>query len=161
VSSEEKLNDFDKKLRRLDTMVALLETKLNSLPPEITSTYPPLAHQSINDVNPFFVSKQEVPVNNPPVSNQAQPPINNNVAQPPENVPVNQVESIPEEENKAVDDSPEAQLRVFLEENENLDKFHKMLKYGIPTMAIEQKAKLEGIEGDLIAVRIHNNLETL
>ncbi len=134
-------------------MVTLLETKLNSLPPDITSNYPPLVHQTINDVNPIFVTKPDNPVNLP-VNNIPQPPVVNVVA-----VPQNIDQTPPEnteqpQEKKVEDDTPESQLRILLEENPNLDKFHKMLKYGIPTIAVEQKAKFEGTEGELIAVYI-------
>ena len=132
-------------------MVTLLETKLNSLPPEITSNYPPLVHQTINDVNPIFVVKPEAvvspPVNNTvtPKENDSQNNQNNQIEKPTEDLPQ-------PEEKKADDDTPEGQLRVLLEENPNLDKFHKMLKYGIPSIAIEQKARFEGTEVDLITV---------
>ena len=41
VKGDEKLAEFDKKLNDLDVMTTLLEAKLNSLPEQITSTYPP------------------------------------------------------------------------------------------------------------------------
>jgi hypothetical protein len=132
-------------------MVTLLETKLNSLPPEITSNYPPLVHQTINDVNPIFVTKPDNPVNLP-VNNIPQPP-SVNIVTTPQNTDTIAPENIEQpEEKKVEDDSPESQLRILLEENPNLDKFHKMLKYGIPTIAVEQKAKFEGTESEVIAV---------
>ena len=149
MSSEEKLNDFDKKLRRLDTMVTLLETKLNSLPPEITNNYPPLVHQSINDVNPFFSEKQDFPVT-------INVPVPNNVSQP-AIIPTNITTIIPEkveqeDEKKVEEDTPASQLNKFIEENPEYEKFHKMLKYGVPSMAIETKAKFEGMDVELIVV---------
>ena len=137
-------------------MVTLLESKLNSLPPEITSTYPNLVHQTINDVNPFFANKQEnnVASNNQPVAPINNNNYNNNISNNINSRVENKVEIIEKEEEKNVDDSPESQLRNFVEENPSLEKFHKMLKYGIPTMAVEQKAKLEGTDADIIVVKL-------
>ena len=51
---DEKLSEFDKKLNDLEVMTTLFETKLESLPDEIKSTYPPLQPCSLDDVNPMF-----------------------------------------------------------------------------------------------------------
>ena len=40
VKGDEKLQEFDEKLNDLEIMTTLLESKLNSLPANITSTYP-------------------------------------------------------------------------------------------------------------------------
>lgn len=54
VNVEEKLQNFDKKLNDLEIMTTLLESKLNSLPPEITSQFPQLQQCTLDDVNPVI-----------------------------------------------------------------------------------------------------------
>ena len=134
-------------------MVSLLETKLNSLPSEITNNYPPLVHKSINDLNPFFI-KQETQINTsvPAVINQPQPPVNNAVVE----SNIVKENNLPVEEVKVEEETPLSILKKFLEENPELEKFHKMLKYGVPSMAIETKAKFEGMDNELISVFFRN-----
>lgn len=54
VNVDEQLSEFDKKLNDLEIMTTLFEAKLESLPDEIKSTYPPLQPCSLDDVNPTF-----------------------------------------------------------------------------------------------------------
>ena len=51
---DEKLSEFDKKMNDLEVMTTLFEAKLESLPNEIKSTYPPLQECNLDDVNPVF-----------------------------------------------------------------------------------------------------------
>ena len=61
-------------------MVTMLESKLNSLPEEITSKYPPLVFCSLNDVNPIIQSSivvvsdrvEPIPVTPPQNSNSTE-----------------------------------------------------------------------------------------
>ena len=54
VNVDEKLSEFDKKMNDLEIMTTLFESKLESLPDEIKSTFPPLQPCNLNDVNPTF-----------------------------------------------------------------------------------------------------------
>ena len=56
VNVDQKLSEFDKKMNDLEIMTTLFEAKLESLPDEIKSQYPPLQECSLDDVNPVFSS---------------------------------------------------------------------------------------------------------
>ena len=56
VKGDEKLAEFDKKLNDLDVMTTLLEAKLNSLPEQITSTYPPIQECGLDDIIPVIIN---------------------------------------------------------------------------------------------------------
>ena len=150
VKGDEKLAEFDKKLNDLEIMTTLLEAKLNSLPEKITSTYPPIEPTSLIDVNPDISnsipgSGSDVPV----------PPPN-----PPEPDQDNQnLEDIKEEHEEQPDGEaqgggedlpPEEALENFLKSHENLRNLSKMLKYGVPIVQLEQKAKMNGFDMDLV-----------
>jgi hypothetical protein len=60
INVEEKFVNFDSKLNDLEIMTTLLESKLNSLPPEITSSYPQLQQCSLDDVNPVINISQNI-----------------------------------------------------------------------------------------------------
>ena len=82
-------------------------------------------------------------------------PVPNNVSQH-AIIPTNITSIIPEkveqeDEKKVEADIPTSKLNKFIEENQ-YEKFHKMLKYGVPSMAIETKAKFEGMDVELIVV---------
>ena len=66
VKGDEKLAEFDKKLNDLDVMTTLLEAKLNSLPEQITSTYPPIQECGLDDIIPVII-------NNPPPKEEDNP----------------------------------------------------------------------------------------
>ena len=178
VKGDKKLAEFDKKLNDLDVMTALLEAKLKSLPEKITSTYPPLPEVNLDDdvipiniQNPVQVVDDSgqgsevitgtgsgVPVPPPPPP----PPI-------PEDPNPNQLNPIKEEpdkekeggdeEQKAQDDgggneeelSPEDALENFLKEHENFRNIYKMLKMGVPSMQVEMKAKMNGLDPELLS----------
>jgi hypothetical protein len=57
---EKRLFEFDNRLKNLETMLGLLESKLGSLPPEITNNYPELIRISINDINPEIVKITQI-----------------------------------------------------------------------------------------------------
>ena len=177
VKGDKKLSEFDKKLNDLDVMTALLEAKLKSLPEKITSTYPPLQEVNLDDVIPINIQNpvqvvddsgqgsevisgtgSGVPVPPPPPP----PPI-------PEHQNPNQLNPIKEEpdkekeggdeEQKAQDDgggneeelSPEDALENFLKEHENFRNIYKMLKMGVPSMQVEMKAKMNGLDPELLS----------
>ena len=75
INVEDKFQSFDEKLDDLEIMISLLESKLNSLPPEITSTYPSLQQCNLDDVNPVI---NIVPSSSIQVSSQV-PQSNSNI----------------------------------------------------------------------------------
>ena len=86
INVEDKFQSFDEKLDDLEIMISLLESKLNSLPPEITSTYPVLQQCNLDDVNPVInivPSSSVQPSSSVPQSSSSIP-----VAPPMGNVPV-------------------------------------------------------------------------
>lgn len=147
VKGDEKLAEFDKKLNDLEIMTTLLEAKLNSIPEKIRSTYPPIEPTSLDDVNPVITnsSGSDVPVPPP---------------EPKEPVQDNQNLEKEEEENEEQPDGeaqgggedlpPEEELENFLKSHENLRNLSKMLKYGAPIVQLEQKAKINGFDMDLV-----------
>ena len=56
---DERLSEFDKKMSDLEIMTTLFEAKLESLPEEIKSTFPPLQPCSLDDVNPNYSANNE------------------------------------------------------------------------------------------------------
>ena len=56
INVDEKLSEFDKKMHDLEIMTTLFESKLESLPDQIKSTFPPLQPCNLDDVNPTFTS---------------------------------------------------------------------------------------------------------
>ncbi len=130
-------------------MVSLLESKLYSLPPEITSKYPPLTYSSLNDINPQISSTNIYEIKN----SEVKPEI-------PQQPAENKKEEIPKVEEivemvEVVEETPEQKLRKFLDENnsDGLDNIYKMLKFGIPEQAVLQKARFVGLEPDIVNVR--------
>ena len=151
VKGDEKLAEFDKKLNDLDVMTTLLEAKLNSLPEKITSTYPPLAEVNLDDIIPVIIQNPPQPVEQPP-----EPPIptipdngkdSKGKQEEGETLPTNGEEIVHEEEENL---TPQQELDKFLDEHENLKSTYKLLKMGIPTMQVEQKARMNGANLDEI-----------
>lgn len=208
INVEEKFENFDSKLNDLEIMTTLLESKLDSLPPDITSLYPSLQQCSLDDVNPVINISQNV--QNPPQSSSSVP--SNNIPSVPGNVPpvpsnippvpgTGSIPSVPpvpvpgsvpsvpvpsvpipvpipnannpsipnpnannpndnnnnqaeggeaagEEEPKEL--TPEEEFNKFMSEHDN-DTFKnlaKMLKLRIPEMALQQKARMNGLNMD-------------
>ena len=151
VKGDEKLAEFDKKLNDLDVMTTLLEAKLNSLPEKITSTYPPLAEVNLDDIIPVIIQNPPQPVEQPP-----EPPVptipdngkdSKGKQEEGETLPKNVEEPVPVEEENL---TPQQELDKFLDEHENLKSTYKLLKMGIPTMQVEQKARMNGANLDEI-----------
>ena len=151
VKGDEKLAEFDKKLNDLDVMTTLLEAKLNSLPEKITSTYPPLNEVNLDDIIPVIIQNPPQPVEQPP-----EPPVptipdngkdSKGKQEEGETLPTNGEETVHEEEENL---TPQQELDKFLDEHENLKSTYKLLKMGIPTMQVEQKARMNGANLDEI-----------
>ena len=151
VKGDEKLAEFDKKLNDLDVMTTLLEAKLNSLPEKITSTYPPLAEVNLDDIIPVIIQNPPQPVEQPPEPPVPTIPDNDKDSkrkqEEGETLPKNVEEPVPVEEENL---TPQQELDKFLDEHENLKSTYKLLKMGIPTMQVEQKARMNGANLDEI-----------
>ena len=163
---DEKLSEFDKKMHDLEIMTSLFEAKLESLPDEIKSTFPPLQPCNLDDVNPTFSASEVNPNINQQqnVENQGQNVENQgqnveNQGQNEENQGQNMenqeqekigenAEDKKEEENQEL--SPEEDLNKFLEEHSELQSLYKMLKFGVPIIGVTQKANSLGCDMDLV-----------
>ncbi len=128
VKGEEKLSEFDNKLNDLDAMTTLLEAKLNSLPENITSNYPP-----------------QQPPEPPP-----EPPNSDEDSQDGSKKDEQRGEGPNTEEANKEDLSPEADLENFLNQNEELRSLYKMIKVGVPLMGVRNKGQSNGIDMELV-----------
>ena len=153
VKGDEKLAEFDKKLNDLDVMTTLLEAKLNSLPEQITSTYPPIQECGLDDIIPVII-------NNPPPKEdnhedkqeecQSEQQQDDNKAQN-GNQQENE-EQKPKQEEVVEELTPQQELDKFLEEHDYLRDTYKLLKMSIPYAQIEQKAGIKGLDVEEIKV---------
>ena len=143
---DEKLSEFDKKMHDLEIMTTLFEAKLESLPDEIKSTFPPLQPCNLDDVNPTF-SATEINNNLNQQQNEGENQGQNQENQEQEKIGENGEEK-KEEEN--LDLSPEEELNKFLEEHSELQSLYKMLKFGVPIIGVTQKANSLGCDMDLV-----------
>jgi hypothetical protein len=142
VKGEEKLSEFDNKLNDLDAMTTLLEAKLNSLPGNITSNYPPL--EPINLVDIIQIDIQQPPENptEPPKPDDDSQDVSKKDEQP---------EKGPDTKEANKEDlSPEVDLENFLNQNEELKPLYKMIKVGVPLMGVRNKGQSNGIDMDLV-----------
>lgn len=157
-------------------MVTLLESKLNSLPTDITSKYPPLVHCSLNEINPEInliglnsnllqenSSKEIKEISNPPQI-QVIPVENVNSEISPENkdeklIEQNKIEPI-EPIPEPIEETPEQKLKSFVDQNhsEDLERLLKMLKFGIQEPAVLQKARLTGFDMEIVKVIYNINI---
>ena len=159
---DEQLSEFDKKMNDLEIMTSLFEAKLESLPDEIKSTYPPLQECNLDDVNPIFSVNN--PMENPPQSgdkkaneneqekkeegqNEGESKENPTEEEKKEEEGGNEAGGNAEEENKEL--SPEEDLQKFLDNNDTFKELFKMLKVGVPIIGVKQKATLNGFDMDL------------
>ena len=166
---DEKLSEFDKKMNDLEIMTTLFESKLESLPDEIKSTFPPLQPCNLDDVNPNF-SASEVNANIKQEQNEQEmqgqnvenKEENNNMENKEENKEDEKIEENGEQEQVGM--SPEEELNKFLSEHDELQNLYKMLKLGVPTVGVIQKAKLNLFNMDLVdeliekAKKVHPNI---
>ena len=149
---DEKLSEFDKKMHDLEIMTSLFEAKLESLPDEIKSTFPPLQPCNLDDVNPTFSASEVNPNINQQQNVENQGQNEENQGQNMENQEQEKIgenaEDKKEEENQEL--SPEDDLNKFLEEHSELQSLYKMLKFGVPIIGVTQKANSLGCDMDLV-----------
>jgi hypothetical protein len=175
---DEQLSEFDKKMNDLEIMTSLFEAKLESLPDEIKSTFPPLQECNLDDVNPVFSINNANP--NPPPSGQNaneqekkeegqnEGENKENPAEGETKEGENKEEEKKEDENKEEENkeelSPEEDLNKFLEKNSSFQTLFKMLKVGVPIIGVKQKAQLNGFNMDIFnemvakAQKVHSNI---
>ena len=153
VKGDEKLAEFDKKLNDLDVMTTLLEAKLNSLPEQITSTYPPIQECGLDDIIPVIINNPP-PIEDyhedKPVECQSEQQQDDNKDQN-GNQQVNE-EQKPKQEEVVEELTPQQELDKFLEEHDHLRDTYKLLKMSIPYAQIEQKAGIKGLDVEEIKV---------
>ena len=153
VNVDEKLSEFDKKMNDLEIMTTLFESKLESLPDEIKSTFPPLQPCNLDDVNPSFSASNVNPSiqqgNNPAqAQNENQENKENQEGENKEgNNEEEKKEEQPEEEKEL---TPEDELNKFLEEHEDVRQMYKMLKLGVPSFGVMQKAQMNGFDINIV-----------
>ena len=153
VKGDEKLAEFDKKLNDLDVMTTLLEAKLNSLPEQITSTYPPIQECGLDDIIPVII-------NNPPPkedNHEEKKDEGQSEQQLDDNKDPNGNQQENEEQKQKQEDvveelTPQQELDKFLEEHDYLRDTYKLLKMSIPYAQIEQKAGIKGLDVEEIKV---------
>ena len=164
VKGDEKLAEFDKKLNDLEIMTTLLESKLNSLPEKITSTYPQLQQCNLDDVNPIIIANPvsssnvdeasgagsggpEVPPS--PYPNLDEPPKDN------QNIEDKQPKKGEGEggeggEGEGEGGDPAENLENFLKSHESFRNLYKMIKLHVPLAGVRQKAKMNGFDMDVL-----------
>ena len=154
VKGDEKLAEFDKKLNDLDVMTTLLEAKLNSLPEQITSTYPPIQECGLDDIIPVIINnpppKEEDNHEDKPDEGRSEQQQDDN-KDPNGNQQVNE-EQKPKQEEVVEELTPQQELDKFLEEHDHLRDTYKLLKMSIPYAQIEQKAGIKGLDVEEIKV---------
>ena len=150
VKGDEKLAEFDKKLNDLDVMTTLLEAKLNSLPEQITSTYPPIQECGLDDIIPVIINNQEDNHEDKQEECQSEQQQDDNKDQN-GNQQENE-EQKPKQEEVVEELTPQQELDKFLEEHDYLRDTYKLLKMSIPYAQIEQKAGIKGLDVEEIKV---------
>jgi hypothetical protein len=158
---DERLSEFDKKMNDIEIMTTLFEAKLESLPEEIKSTFPPLQPCSLDDVNPNFsvnnennnfvqekneeMNKAENKEENKEIQEEEKKEENNNIIEEEKKEEIIQ-ENV--DENKEL--SPQEELDQFLSEHTEIQNLYKMLKLGVPSVGVIQKAQLNQLNMDLV-----------
>ena len=151
VKGDEKLAEFDKKLNDLDVMTTLLEAKLNSLPEQITSTYPPIQECGLDDIIPVIINNPPPKEDNPPPKEDNHEDEGQSEQQQDDNKDQNGNQQENEEQKQKQEDvveelTPQQELDKFLEEHDYLRDTYKLLKMSIPYAQIEQKAGIKGLD---------------
>ena len=164
VNVDQQLSEFDKKMNDLEIMTTLFESKLESLPDEIKSTFPPLQQCSLDDVNPIFSpnsnNNMQRSEGKPSESNQNNDNKNENKEgalegegekkdEDKKDEDKKEEEKKEEGEGEKEDLSPEEDLNNFLNKNPSYENLYKMLKVGVPYAGVSQKSKLNGYDMDL------------
>ena len=161
VNVDEQLSEFDKKMNDLEIMTTLFESKLESLPDEIKSSFPPLQECKLEDPNPNFSSGNVNSGNEKPQdSNQNEEKRNENKESGKDEGGVKKDEDKKDEDKKdeeqkeegegeAEELSPQDDLQNFISKNPRFEALSKMFKYGIIYQNVLQRAKANGIDMDL------------
>ena len=148
---DQNLSEFDKKMNDLEIMTTLFEAKLESLPDEIKSKFPPLQSRSLDDVNPVFSANVNIESRS---GKQKKNESNKNVEQVNENNEKVGGEGEGEGEGQETvqneELSPQEELQKFLDNHKDYENLFKMIKVGVPIISVEQKAKLNGYDMDLL-----------
>ena len=148
---DQNLSEFNKKMNDLEIMTTLFEAKLESLPDEIKSKFPPLQSRSLDDVNPVFSANVNIESRS---GKQKKNESNKNVEQVNENNEKVGGEGEGEGEGQETvqneELSPQEELQKFLDNHKDYENLFKMLKVGVPIISVEQKAKLNGYDMDLL-----------
>ena len=147
INVDEKLSEFDKKMHDLEIMTTLFESKLESLPDQIKSTFPPLQPCNLDDVNPTFTSN-DVNDNIKQEENNEKKEENENKEEENNENPEEEKKENAEEENKEL--TPEDELNKFLEEHPEVENLFKMLKMGVPVRGVIQKATLNQFDLEVV-----------
>jgi hypothetical protein len=164
VKGDEKLAEFDKKLNDLEIMTTLLESKLNSLPEKITSTYPQLQQCNLDDVNPIIIANPVSSSNVDEASGagsggpEVPPSTYPNLDEPPkdnQNIEDKQPKDGEGEggeggEGEGEGGDPAENLENFLKSHESFRNLYKMIKLHVPLMGVRQKAKINGLDMDVL-----------
>ncbi len=148
---------MDRKIRDIDIMVTLLESKLNSLPEEITKNYPSLQHISLDNITPVIsIAPISEPKQEVKQETKQEPVIEIiNTDKVPESQPVEEIkeeEKVVEIEERPL--TPEEKLQAYVEkyEDECIGNYYKSLKMGLIPDAVIQKAMLAGFNVELVRV---------
>ena len=149
VKGDEKLAEFDKKLNDLDVMTTLLEAKLNSLPEQITSTYPPIQECGLDDIIPVIINN---PDNHEDIPDECQSEQQQDDNKDQNGNQQENEEQKPIQEEVVEELTPQQELDKFLEEHDYLRDTYKLLKMSIPYAQIEQKAGIKGLDVEEIKV---------
>ena len=167
VKGDEKLQEFDEKLNDLEIMTTLLESKLNSLPANITSTYPEIQQCNLDDLSPnITITSPTIQTTQQTNTISTSAPSGGPVPPPPPpmvssaeqekivaNAPKVDVNNPQEDQKVSGGDggelSPMEELDKFLEENDDYKNLLKMLKLGVPTSGVRQKVVMNGMDEDI------------
>ena len=167
VKGDEKLQEFDEKLNDLEIMTTLLESKLNSLPQNITSTYPEIQQCNLDDLSPnITITSPTIQTTQQTNTISTSAPSGGPIPPPPPpmvssaeqekivaNAPKVDVNNPQEDQKVSGGDggelSPMEELDKFLEENDDYKNLLKMLKLGVPTSGVRQKVVMNGMDEDI------------
>lgn len=166
---------MDNKLKELDVMISLFESKLQSLPNEITSTYPELTTEKLGDFSSFNIKPNTI---NSQQNNNIEPsqqPVNaestnnnvnntqttqNNVENPNENFPENQ-NTNNTGETEVQEETPQDRLDKFLKENPQLERVYRAILRKIPSYTLIPQSKLSGFSDSILneLVRLYKEVD--
>ncbi|CAD8175025.1 unnamed protein product [Paramecium pentaurelia] len=153
--NENKLFEMEVVLDEIESKVLLLEKKLESVPPEFLNglVVPPL-QQQLQVAQPQSVQQQNEqnnaippPPPPPPPQNYQQAVQNQDASYaavpPPSQMEQQQVQ----QEEQVQEEQPQQQEEV---EDERLDKYKKLLSYGVNAQQLKMKMQMEGLDPNLL-----------